>query len=307
MRRRRFRCYLRFGYFYGPMALRDFMDRLQAVFKSPDTCYPSHANPPSHSTQKKFGQMPTLVLLRHGPTQWARENRFAGWADTSLSDTGVKAAKAAGKLLAKSDLSFDLAFTSMLGRAQDTLSIVAECMNLPGMVTVRDWRLNERHYGALQGETRISMVQRHGNQKIVQWRRSFEAVPPPLEDDDPRWAEQLARIPELPVASHPRSESMAQAADRAQQLWHERIGPELREGKNILVVAHSSSIRGLVRIVERLDEKATEEFMIATVIPRVYNMDNELRVTQKADLKAGMPANLRYWLNWLKPRGLGWV
>jgi 2,3-bisphosphoglycerate-dependent phosphoglycerate mutase len=245
--------------------------------------------------------------MRHGATLWGQENRFAGWADTPLSDTGVKEARSATRTLAKASLPFDTSFTSSLKRAQQTLEIVADSKGPPVGNIISDWRLNERHYGALQGETREAMIERYGNQQVVVWRRSYAAVPPPLSEDDPRWQEQLQRLPDIAADDQPRSESMAMAALRVEPVWHTRMAPELRAGKQLLVVAHTSSIRGLARVIEGLTDEKAADFRIATAIPLVYLFDDDLKIIRRTDLNDGMVNNLRYWMNRLKPRHLGWI
>ncbi|MEP7171915.1 MAG: 2,3-bisphosphoglycerate-dependent phosphoglycerate mutase [Aestuariivirga sp.] len=251
--------------------------------------------------------MPTLVLMRHGATLWGQENRFAGWADTPLSNTGVKEAESATRTLAKAGLAFDICFTSHLKRARQTLEIVAGSKGPTIGNIISDWRLNERHYGALQGETREAMVERYGNQQVVAWRRSYAAVPPPLSEDDPRWREQLQRLPDIPVDDQPRSESMATAALRVEPVWHARMAPELKAGKQLLVVAHTSSIRGLARLIEGLNDQEAEDFRIATAIPLVYLLDDDLKIIRRTDLSEGLVNSWRHWTNRLKPRRLGWI
>ncbi len=251
--------------------------------------------------------MQTLVLMRHGATLWGQENRFAGWADTPLSDTGIKEAQGAAQTLAEAGLAFDISFTSSLKRAQQTLDIVAKSKGTFIGNIISDWRLNERHYGALQGETREAMIERYGNQQVVDWRRSYAAVPPPLTEDDPRWQEQLQRIPGISIDDQPKSESMAMAALRVEPIWHTRMAPELRAGKRLLVVAHTSSIRGLARVIEGLNDEAAADFRIATAIPLIYLLDDDLKFIKRTDLNDGVASNLRYWINRLKPRRLGWI
>lgn len=251
--------------------------------------------------------MPKLVLMRHGATLWGQENRFAGWGDTPLNETGFKEAANAAKALAKTNLHFDVCYTSELKRAQQTLAALGQTNAIANANIQSDWRLNERHYGALQGETRAAMIARHGNEKVVQWRRSYSAVPPPLEEDDPRWQEQLQRLPYIVKSDHPKTESMAMAAERVAPVWHERIAPDLKRGGQVLVVAHTSSIRGLARIMEGLNDEASENFRIATAIPLVYALDDDLNVLGKTDLRQGFAGGLRYWANQLKPRRLGWI
>lgn len=256
---------------------------------------------------QKQATMPTLVLLRHGTTVLSEESRFAGWADTPLSAAGMAEARAAGRVLATAGFRFDFAATSRLVRAQQTLDIALGEMKSPEPVILRDWRLNERHYGALQGERRIAMVERYGNEQVALWRRDFNAVPPLLEDDDPRFLEQVSRLPDIPDASQPRSESMKAAAERVAPVWHEHIAPALKAGRSTLVVAHTSAIRGIARVIEGLDDEACGSFRIATAVPRVYQLDGALAVRSKSDLTGNAGSVFRYWMNRLKPGWVGWI
>lgn len=249
--------------------------------------------------------MPTLVLVRHGTTEAAKANRFAGWDDTALSAAGRAEAVLAARTLAGAGIEFDCCFTSRLSRATETLAAVAEALGLEAAEVTREWRLNERHYGALQGETRGAMIEAHGNAQVVAWRRSYDAVPPPLGEDDPRWREQLARLADVPAALQPRTESLGQAVERVTPVWHQAIASVLRGGGNVLVVAHTSSIRGLARAIEGLDDEASAAFRIATAVPRVYELDEALRPVARADLTEGLASGVRYWANRLKPRWLG--
>ncbi|MFO1121617.1 MAG: 2,3-bisphosphoglycerate-dependent phosphoglycerate mutase [Hyphomicrobiales bacterium] len=251
--------------------------------------------------------MPTLVLMRHGATLWGEQNRFAGWGDTPLSETGMKEARKAAQALVRSGLQFDLCYTSCLARARQSLDIMLDEMKASELPVRREWRLNERHYGALQGETRAAMTERYGNSQVVAWRRSFDVVPPPLDEGDPRWQEQLARLPMIPLADQPHTESMAQAAERVAPLWHESIAPDLKSGKQLLVVAHTSALRGLIRIIEGLNDADAAAFRIATAIPRVYVLDDDLKPLKTVDLTEGVASSLRHWFTALKPRRIGWI
>jgi 2,3-bisphosphoglycerate-dependent phosphoglycerate mutase len=251
--------------------------------------------------------MPTLVLMRHGATFWGDENRFAGWGDTPLSQTGLHEAKSAAKILAKANLDFDICYTSELQRAQQTLGALTAIKPSLAANVESDWRLNERHYGALQGETRIAMIEKYGNQNIVDWRRSYAAVPPPLEDDDPRWLEQLQRLPTINKADQPKTESMATAAERVAPVWNTRIAPDLKIGKRVLIVAHTSSLRALARTIENLSDAESANFRIATAIPMVYELDTDLKLLSKSHLNIDLSGSIRHWANRLKPRGLGWI
>ena len=256
---------------------------------------------------QKQATMPTLVLLRHGTTVLSEETRFAGWADTPLSTAGMAEARAAGRVLAAAGFRFDLIATSRLIRALQTLDLVLGEMKTKDPVVVKDWRLNERHYGALQGESRIAMVERHGNEQVALWRRDYSTVPPLLEDSDPRFLEQAARLPDIPDALQPRSESMKAAAERVAPVWHEHIAPALKADRNVLVVAHTSAIRGIARVLESLDDSACASFRIATAVPRVYDLDNALAIQGKSDLTSNVGAAFRYWINRLKPGWVGWI
>jgi 2,3-bisphosphoglycerate-dependent phosphoglycerate mutase len=251
--------------------------------------------------------MPTLFLIRHGATQWAEENRFAGWGDTPLSARGHREAVFVAQSLKKSRYSFDICFTSQLTRARQTMAAIAQELSLPEHALKYDWRLNERHYGALQGEPRTAMIKKHGNAKIVEWRRTYHGQPPQLEDNDPRWEEQLQRLSEIPILQHPRSESMAQAVERVNPLWIDEIAPALKAGKNLLVVAHTSSIRGLVRHIEGLDDAQCAAFRISTAVPRQYELDDNLAPLEVRDLTHGVKAKIRYWVNRQKPGWLGGI
>jgi 2,3-bisphosphoglycerate-dependent phosphoglycerate mutase len=245
--------------------------------------------------------------MRHGATVWGEENRFAGWADTPLSASGLAAAERAAVTLAKAGFEFDLCLTSRLTRAEQTLAAIRVKLSLPDPMICRDWRLNERHYGSLQGKTRTAMIERFGNAQIVEWRRSYEARPPLLEPEDPRWLEQLARLPDLPLQHQPAGESLGDAVERVSPVWAEVIAPALRADKCVLVVAHTSSIRAIVRAIEGLDDARSASFRIATAIPRCYELSRSLSVVGTTDLSDGMESRLRYWANRLKPRRLGGV
>jgi 2,3-bisphosphoglycerate-dependent phosphoglycerate mutase len=251
--------------------------------------------------------MPKLVLMRHGATLWGQENRFAGWGDTPLSDAGYKEAQSAAKILADANFKFDRYYTSELKRAQQTLAATVALYPEVRDSIQTDWRLNERHYGALQGETRAAMIEKYGNQQVVDWRRSFTAEPPPLPDSDPRWLEQLQRLPSINLADQPRTESMATAAARVAPVWHEHIAADLRQGGQVLVVAHTSSIRGLARAIENLSDSDSANFRIATAIPLVYEFDASLQLVAKTFLDTNVSGSFRRWFNRFKPRGLGWI
>ncbi len=177
-------------------------------------------------------RMRTLVLMRHGATLWGEENRFAGWGDTPLSETGEKEArKAAARSSAAASPLMSATPPACAEPSRRSTSRWTRC-GCAISPSVANGALNERHYGALQGETRSAMIQRYGNSQVVEWRRSFDAIPPALEENDPRWQEQLGRLPQIPAADQPRTESMAQAADRVAPVWHEAIKPDLAPASN---------------------------------------------------------------------------
>ncbi len=249
--------------------------------------------------------MPILVLMRHGTTVWGHEGRFVGWADTSLNEAGRAEVRHAAEILRKAGMAFDVCLTSRLLRARESMSIVGESLQFTASEMVSDWRLNERHYGALQGETRAAMIERYGNDEVVAWRRSFSSQPPPLGEDDPRWLEQIARFPDIPRERQPRSESLGDAVVRIEPVWHERISIDLRADKNVLMVGHTSSMRALVRAIEKTGDSESAAMRFATAVPRFYEFDENLRVLSSGDLKSGLKLRLRYWGTRLKPRSLG--
>lgn len=249
--------------------------------------------------------MPTLILVRHGATQSAKENRFAGWADTCLSESGHHEALMAARSLKRSGYLFDVCYTSQLERARQTTAIMANKLELPQETINHDWRLNERHYGALQGELRSEMINQHGNAKIVEWRRDFHAIPPKLTDNDPRWLEQLGRFPDIPPQLQPQSESMAQAALRVEPFWTNELVPALKANERVLVIAHTSSIRGLVRCIEGLDDTQCAAFRVPTAVPQIYKLNDDLTLLKSEHLTSGLSSKVRYWINRKKPRWLG--
>ncbi|WP_319633682.1 2,3-bisphosphoglycerate-dependent phosphoglycerate mutase [Pelagibius marinus] len=246
--------------------------------------------------------------MRHGKTEWSSQNRFAGWADAPLSAAGVQEAHGAGRSLAATGLEFDLYCTSYLSRAVKTLEIILEELDQPEAQIERSWRLNERHYGALQGFNRAKMALQHGNDQVAAWRRSFTAEPPPLPDGDPRLPALDPLYAGIDPALLPRSESLEQAAARVAPWWRDFLAPRLSQGRNALVVAHTSSIRGLVREIEGLSGEEAAEFRIATALPVIYTLDTELKVTDKQELIAGWSSRLRKFINRHKPgTRISWI
>ena len=218
--------------------------------------------------------MHKLVLLRHGESAWNRENRFTGWTDVDLSPTGIEEARAAGRLLAAGDYRFDLAFTSVLKRAIRTLWITldeAERMWLP---VEKSWRLNERHYGALQGLNKAEMAAKFGEQQVLVWRRSYDIPPPALEPGDPR---SEARDPRYAGIEVPRSECLKDTVARVIPYWQSAIAPAVRAGRNVLIAAHGNSLRALVKHLDGIGDADIVGLNIPTGIPLVYELDDGLK------------------------------
>lgn len=252
--------------------------------------------------------MSTLVLVRHGRTEWSSQNRFAGWADAPLSAAGVEEAHSAGRVLTAAGYRFERAYTSYLSRAARTLEAILDELGRPDLPVERSWRLNERHYGALQGHNRAKMALQYGNDRVAQWRRSFTAEPPPLAESDARLPAFDPLYAGLDPALLPRSESLQQAAARVAVWWHESLAPSLAGDRQLLVVAHTSSIRGLVREIEGLDDDDSASFRIATGLPLVYTLDDGLEVRDRRELAEGWSGRVRRFVNKHKPGiRISWV
>jgi 2,3-bisphosphoglycerate-dependent phosphoglycerate mutase len=252
--------------------------------------------------------MSTLVLVRHGKTEWSSQNRFAGWADAPLSAAGREEARNAGRVLTAAGYRFERAYTSYLSRAGETLDIILEELGNPPLPVERSWRLNERHYGALQGHNRAKMMLQYGNDSVAQWRRSFTAEPPALADDDPRLPTVDPLYAGIDPAQLPRTESLQQAAARVAVWWRDTLTPTLAGQHQVLVVAHTSSIRGLVREIEGLGDEESARFRIATALPLVYTLDDSLRVVGREELTAGWSSRVRQFINRHKPgTRISWV
>ena len=219
----------------------------------------------------------TLVLVRHGQSEWNLENLFTGWTDVDLTGQGVREAQAAGRALREEGIAFDVAFTSVLTRAIRTLWLVLDEMDLMWIPVHRDWRLNERHYGALQGLDKAETAARHGADQVQIWRRSYDIPPPAVDVDDDRHPRFDARYGGLDAALLPATESLATTLVRVRPCWEERIAPALVAGRNVLVAAHGNSLRALVKMLEGISDQAITEFNIPTGVPRVYELDPRLR------------------------------
>jgi 2,3-bisphosphoglycerate-dependent phosphoglycerate mutase len=217
-----------------------------------------------------------LVLLRHGQSTWNLENLFTGWVDVDLSDQGLLEAQEAGRLLRAEGIAFDVAFTSVLKRAIRTLWITLDGMDLMWLPVERSWRLNERHYGALQGLDKAQTVEKHGAEQVKIWRRSYDIPPPPLPADDPQHPRFDRRYAGVPAAEMPSSESLKDTLARVLPFWNSRIAPELAAGRNVLVAAHGNSLRAIVKMLDRMSDQAIVELNIPTGVPLVYELDSHL-------------------------------
>jgi 2,3-bisphosphoglycerate-dependent phosphoglycerate mutase len=221
--------------------------------------------------------MHKLVLLRHGESTWNRENLFTGWTDVDLSERGVEEAKEAGRLLKTQGFTFDVAFTSLLKRAIRTLWIVLDEMDLMWIPVYRDWRLNERHYGALQGLNKAEMADKFGEKQVRLWRRSYDLRPPALEAKDPRNPANDARYKGLKKEQVPLTECLKDTVERFLPCWHELIAPALQSGKRLLIAAHGNSLRALVKYLDGISDEAIVSLNIPTGMPLIYELDDELK------------------------------
>jgi 2,3-bisphosphoglycerate-dependent phosphoglycerate mutase len=219
----------------------------------------------------------TLVLVRHGQSDWNQKNLFTGWTDVDLTAQGIDEARQAGRVLAEAGLSFDLAFTSVLIRAIRTLWLILDEMQLMWIPIENDWRLNERHYGALQGLDKAETTARYGAEQVKIWRRSYDIPPPPLDETDPRHPRHDPRYAGLAPSAIPATESLKTTLARVQPYWKNRIAPELLRGRNVLVAAHGNSLRALVKMLEGISDEEITELNIPTGVPRLYELDRELR------------------------------
>ncbi len=216
-----------------------------------------------------------LVLCRHGQSEWNQKNLFTGWTDVDLTGKGEQEAVDAARSLKELDVEFDIAFTSVLKRAIRTLWIMLDELNCMWIPVVRDWRLNERHYGALQGLNKAETAAKYGDDQVHIWRRSYAEPPPPIEASDDRHPSHDKRYDG--IADLPATESLATTLDRVLPCWNDSIGPELKSGKNVLVSAHGNSLRALVKMLDNVSEEEITQFNIPTGIPLVYELDSDLR------------------------------
>ena len=218
----------------------------------------------------------TLVLLRHGESVWNRENRFTGWTDVGLTDKGHEEAVQAGQKLQRDGFAFDVAYTSVLKRSIKTLWLVLEEMDQMWIPVRRSWRLNERHYGALQGESKAEMAERMGAEQVHQWRRSFDVRPPALTRDDARYPGRDRRYVDVPIDQIPLCESLQDTIARAIPYWEDEIAPALRAGKTVLIVAHGNTLRAMVKYLDKIAADKIPAVNIPTGVPIVYKLDDAL-------------------------------
>ena len=220
--------------------------------------------------------MKKLVLVRHGESTWNKEKRFTGWTDVGLTEKGAQEAVEAGRVLHEEGLTFDVAYTSVLARAIKTLWIVLEEMDLMWIPVYRSWRLNERHYGALQGLNKAETAEKHGMDQVKIWRRSYDIQPPALAPDDPRYPGKDPRYRDLSKDELPLTECLKDTIERFLPYWHETIAPELQAGKRVLIAAHGNSLRALVKYLDDIPEEEIVGLNIPTGIPLVYELNNDL-------------------------------
>jgi 2,3-bisphosphoglycerate-dependent phosphoglycerate mutase len=225
--------------------------------------------------------MHTLVLLRHGQSQWNLENRFTGWVDVPLTPLGEQEAKKAGELLRGEGLGFDVAYTSLLKRAIKTLSLALEELDRLWIPVHKSWRVNERMYGALQGLNKAETAARFGDEQVLIWRRSYDVPPPVMTPEDPGWPARDPRYADLPAADVPASESLKDTVKRFLPYWESDIASTIKSGKRVLIAAHGNSLRALIKHLEGVSDTDIVELNIPTGVPLVYSLDDNLRPLEK--------------------------
>ena len=220
--------------------------------------------------------MHKVVLLRHGESTWNKENRFTGWTDVDLSANGLKEAKNAGEVLKKEGYKFDIAYTSVLKRAIRTLWITLDEMDLMWIPVIRSWRLNERHYGALQGLNKVETAKKYGEEQVLIWRRSYDIQPPALEKNDGRYPGNDPRYADLSESELPLTECLKDTVARFVPYWEGTIAPTIKQGKKVIIAAHGNSMRALVKYLDDVSDNEIVELNIPTSIPLVYELDKNL-------------------------------
>jgi 2,3-bisphosphoglycerate-dependent phosphoglycerate mutase len=221
--------------------------------------------------------MKKVILLRHGESVWNKENRFTGWTDVDLTEKGVAEAKQAGELLRDAGFVFDLAYTSVLKRAIKTLWLTLEQLDLMWIPVMHSWRLNERHYGALQGLNKAETAAKFGDEQVLAWRRSYDVPPPALAQNDPRCAGSDPRYRGLAASQVPLTECLKDTVARVLPYWNQAIAPDIRAGKRVLITAHGNSIRALVKYLDKISDQDIVGLNIPTGVPLVYELDDVLK------------------------------
>lgn len=224
--------------------------------------------------------MTKLVLLRHGESIWNKENLFTGWTDVDLSDQGMAEAKRAGALIKAEGLTFDVAFTSVLKRAIRTLWVVLDELDLMWIPVEHSWRLNERHYGALQGMNKAQTAAKYGDEQVLIWRRSYDIPPPALEESDLRYAATDPRYKGLSASELPLTECLKDTVARFLPYWHQTIVPTIQAGKKVVIAAHGNSLRALVKYLDDISDEEIVSLNIPTGVPLVYELDDQLNPTR---------------------------
>mmetsp|Transcript_13936 Transcript_13936/g.35604 ORF Transcript_13936/g.35604 Transcript_13936/m.35604 type:complete len:251 (-) Transcript_13936:65-817(-) len=218
-----------------------------------------------------------VVLVRHGESEWNKENRFTGWYDADLSEKGVEEAKAGGRMLREQGYTFDCAYTSVLKRAIKTLFLMQDELDLHWIPVQRHWRLNERHYGGLQGLNKSETAQKHGEEQVMIWRRAYDIPPPAMEEGDERWQGTQAKYAMYDSTVVPRTECLKDTVARVLPFWHDEIAPAIKNGKRVLIAAHGNSLRALVKYLDNMSDDAIVALNIPTGIPLVYELDAHLK------------------------------
>jgi 2,3-bisphosphoglycerate-dependent phosphoglycerate mutase len=225
-----------------------------------------------------------LVMIRHGQSQWNLENRFTGWKDVDLSEQGVQEAKKAGEDLKKDGFVFDIAYTSFQKRAIKTLNLVLEEIDELHIPVVKSWRLNERHYGALQGLNKAETAKKYGDEQVHIWRRSFDVPPPALEDDDERNVKFDAKYKDLDPKDMPKGESLKDTINRVMPFWESDISKSIKDGKNVIIAAHGNSLRALIKYLLEIDNEKILDLNLPTGVPLIFEIDENLKITKAPEL-----------------------
>lgn len=221
--------------------------------------------------------MTKLVLLRHGESEWNKSNRFTGWTDVDLTDEGRRQAEAAGRLMKEEGFTFDICYTSVLKRAIRTLWIAMDEMDLLWLPVEKSWRLNERHYGGLQGLNKAETAEKYGDEQVLIWRRSYDTPPPALDPSDERYPGNDPRYKGLSQSELPLTECLKDTVERFLPYWHETIAPTIKSGKRVIIAAHGNSLRALVKYLDNVSDQDILELNIPTGIPLVYELDDNLK------------------------------